>query len=530
MRKHFTCLSFFVYCLSCLHAQDSLKETNSRVKPVTNASFVTLISTISQKANEQAITDKAPTLAHYDECFTAFAHEYGITCTQARELVNAWAQADSVKNEEEDLMLQGARNYYLKQFHTSSLYYEQAAMLQEESLAVNMTGAGGQDPALTTTMDATCTAYLLAGNSASEGGNFKRAIRLYRKADSLLLLQDTPAQKKSHVQDLLAIVLYEEGNRLGGDEGFALLTQAAALEQAALARYSPTAFPQEWARSQSNLGTILQTQGELVAGSAGDSLFLQSLSAYNAALTVYTKKDLPQEWARMQNNMGVVLSNLGAIEEAIAAFRAALEIYTRQDHPQDWALAQYNLGNMLQFRGSDTKGPGAINLFKESAAAYRLALEVYTEKESPEEWAWAQHHLGVSLFEQGRVTDGRTLLSEAVAAFRAALIVHTKECFPEAYASTQYNLGTVLWEESSRAATNSIILLEEAVMAYTAALDFYTQKDNPEQWFNTQNSLGLLQEQKQQWTAAIRHFENLRDMEPMYAAQKVNELRRKAGQ
>lgn len=528
MRKHFTCLSVFVYCLPYLQAQHSLQETG-RLKPVTNAAFVTLISTISQKTNEQAITHKAPALAHYDACFTAFAREHGLTCTQARELVNAWAQADSVKNEEEDLLLQGARNYYLKQFHASSLYYEQAAMLQEKALSVSLAGAGRQEPAVKQATDAAYTAYLLAGNSASESGNFKRAIRLYRKADSLLL-PDAPVQQKNHVQNLLAIVLYEEGNRLRGDEGVALLTQAAALEQAALERYNPTTFPQEWARSQSNLGTILQTQAALVKETTADSLYMLSIAAYNAALGVYTKKDHPQDWARMQNNLGVVLSKLGALKEATAIFQAVLEVYTQKDHPQEWALAQYHLGNMLQFRGSGEKGVEAIALFKESAAAYRRALEVYTEKETPQEWAWAQHHLGVSLFEQGRVIDGRTLLSEAVAAFRAALTVHTKECFPEAWASTQYNLGTALWEESSRAATNSIILLEEAVMAYTAALDFYTQKDNPEQWFNTQNSLGLLQEQKQQWAAAIRHFENLRDMEPMYAAQKVNEVRRKSGQ
>ncbi len=547
MRKSFTCLSILMCFLPNLHAQDMIRTVNlgqvpgstlpadSTVISYSNASIVTLINSISQKANKQALTGKAHSSAQYDQYFTAFANEHGITCAQARQEINAWAHADPVKAIEDDL-LQGARHYYLQQFHASSLFYEQAAEEQAGNLPGRITSADWEDTTIIQAIEETCTTYLLAGNSSNEGGDHKRAIRLYGKADSLFTLCGHPAgrpdplaSRKNYLAELLASALYAEGCRLGGKEGMQMLAQAASLEQVALTRCSQAASPLEWSRAQSNLGTLFQAQAELAEEATADSLYLQAISAYNAALAVYTRAALPQEWARIQNNMGVVLSKLGAIEEAIATFRTALEIFTQQDHPQDWALTQYNLGNMLQFQASERKDAEAVPLFQQSTDAYRLALEVYTQQQYPEEWGWAQHKLGVSLFQEGRLSAGRDLLAQSVTTFRAALTVRTQDCFPEEWASTQYNLGTALWEESSRAAGDNVPLLEEAIKAYDSALSVYTRRAYPNQWFNTQNGLGLLFEQKQQWAKAILHFEKIRDMEPMYAAQKVNELRKKAG-
>lgn len=548
MRKSFTCLSILVFFLPYLHAQDMIKAVNlgrdpdptlltdSSVKLYSNASIVTLINSISQKANEQALTGKTHSPAQYDQYFTDFAHAYGITCAQARQQVNVWAHTDSIKAIE-DALLQGARHYYLQQFRTSSLFYEKAAADQAGNLPARISSADWQDTTIIQAIEETCTTYLLAGNSATEGGDHKRAILLYRKADSLFTLCGHPAgrpdplaSRKNYLAELLSSALYAEASRLGGEEGLKLLAQATSLEQTALTRCSQTAAPQEWARAHCNLGTLLQAQAELAEEDAtADSLYLQAIASYNAALAVYTRATLPQEWARVQNNMGVVLSKLGAIEEAIATFKTALEIFTQKDHPQDWALTQYNLGNMLQFQASERKEAEALALFQQSAVAYKLALEVYTQQQYPEEWGWAQHKLGVSLYQQGRLSAGRDLLAQSVVVFRAALTVRTQDCHPEEWASTQYNLGTALWEESSRAAGDNVLLMEEAIKAYDSALAVYTKTAYPNQWFNTQNGLGLLYEQKQQWEKAIAHFEKIRDMEPMYAAQKVNELRKKAG-
>lgn len=495
-----------------------------------NAMLVHFINNLSLRVNEQALAGRSRTQVHYAPCFGDFAREHGMRPEQVRTLVDAWVQADSVAGNR-DALLQGARLYYLRQLEASSRQYEQAAQRQEAVLPPALTGAALRDPAITEALTATCTAYLLAGNSSNEGGDHARAIGLYRRADSLLAvgpadaLPPAMARQKDLLNELLAAALYEEGRRIGGEGGYGLLSQAVAIEQSLLSRYSQPAYPKEWARTMSNLGTLLEAQAEWVEES--DSLYQASLAAFRAALTVYTRAEWPQDWARMQNNIGVVLSKQGAIEEAIAAFHAALEIHHQHKQAHDWALTQYNLGNTLQ--GLAVERPDSSGLlWQQSAAAYRQALSVFTAQADPDEWGCVQNKLGMSLFQQGRHTDGRALLTEAVNAFRAALSVRPKENAPAAWAHTQYNLGTALWEESCRAATGNISLMEEAVKAFESALTVYTQQDYPEQWFNTQNSLGLLYEQKQQWAAAIRHFENLRDMEPLYAAQKVNELRRKA--
>lgn len=529
MRKCFTCLAFllFLNSLSNLHAQEVQQDTGMDKGPdstagssfhfFTNASFIAVISQLSMRATEEAMAEKVNPVVLYDQYFTEFAREHNLSPEQVRILMDSWVHGNLAKDDETDAMLQGARHYYLKQYHTSSLYYEQAAAITDEA-------------------DALYPTYILAGNSSIACGDYKRAIRLYRKADSMLLLPAVTEKtytainkKKNSLRTLLAATLVAASSQPGGKEGYDLLTEAILLEKAVLAQYQAVIFSRDWAKTQSQLGTILHMQGDLTTAEASDSLYMLSIAAYNDALIVYTQKDFPIDWARMQHNLGIVLSKLGAIKETIASFRSALDIFTVQKNPRDWASTAYHLGNMLQCQAGHAKGPEATELFIQSAAAYRQALEVYTDSATPEEWGWAQHNLGVSLLEQGRRTDERDLLSQAATTFRQALTVRTKDCFPSAWASTQYNLGTALWEESSRAAGGNVVLLAAAAIAYESALAFYTQKDHPEQWFNVQNGLGLLYEQQKEWTAAIQHFENLREMEPMYVAQKVTELRRKAG-
>lgn len=541
MRKCFTCLVFLLAlsCLTWLHAQE-VQPIDSTAKGAdtavgspfrffTNASFITVIGQLSLRATEEAMVEKVNPHILYDQYFREFAREHHISPEQVRTLMDSWVQGNAVKEDEADAMLQGARHFYLKQYHTSSLYYEQAVEQQEDARLV-------QGTSLTEEAEALYPAYILAGNSSIASSDYKRAIRLYRKADSLLLLPAAAEKsyaaiykKKNYLYTLLAATLVEAGSQLGGKDGYDLLTAATLVEKTLLGNYKSATSPQEWAKTQSQLGTIWHLKGDMAAAASGDSLYMLSIEAYNEALSVYTQKDFPFDWARMQHNLGVVLSKLGAIKEAIASFRSAMGIFTLAKNPRDWASTAYHLGNMLQCQAGQAKDPEATELFIQSVKAYRQALDVYTDKTTPEEWGWTQHNLGVSLFEQGRRLGERELLSQAATAFRQALTIQTKDCFPAAWASTQYNLGTALWEESSRAAGGNVALLAAAVTAYESALAFYTPRDHAEQWFNVQNGLGLLYEQQKEWTAAIQHFENLREIEPMYVAQKVNELRRKAG-
>lgn len=330
MRKCFTCLTIllvFPY-LSWLHAQE-IKPVDSTAKAVdtavgssfrffTNASFITVIGQLSLRATEEAMAEKVNPVVLYDQYFTEFAREHHISPEQVRTLMNSWVQGNMVKEDEADAMLQGARHFYLKQYHTSSLYYEQAVWQQDEARSVP--GAIQTEEA-----EALYPAYILAGNSSIASGDYKRAIRMYRQADSLLLLPAATERtyaaiykKKNYLYTLLAATLVEAGSQLGGKAGYNLLTEATLVEKTLLANYKTATLVQEWAKTQSQLGTILHLQGDMAADATGDSLYMLSIDAYNDALTVYTQKDFPADWARMQLNLGVVLSKLGAIKEAIA--------------------------------------------------------------------------------------------------------------------------------------------------------------------------------------------------------------------
>lgn len=513
--------------------QDSFTTTPFFWPLFPNDTLITFINTLSCQVNEQALTGRGRAQLQQTPSFTGFAATHRMSPTQVQALLQSWAHIDSVKTNPSSL-LQGARLYCLRQLEASAQQYSQAALDQEGVLPSGLSGADWRDTSISEAIAATSTAWLLAGNSANEHGDHIQAIRFYRRADSLLSfgrMDQLPAamvRQKKLLGELLSATLYEEGKKIGDTDGYVMLAQAASIEQTLLKEYNRARQPKEWARIQSNLGMLLQAQGEIVEQS--DSLYQLSLAAFKAALEIYTRAEWPLDWARLQNNIGVVLSKQGNIEEAIEAFRSALEVYTPRDHSEDWALNQYNLGNMLQYKATEPGRTDGHELLQQSVAAYRQALTIFTAQANPDEWGWVQHKMGVTLFQQGRTTPGRTSFAEAVTAFRAALSVRTKEGSPAAWANTQFNLGTTLWEESGRAVGDNVQLLDAAIEAFEAALTIYTQKNYPDQWFNTLKNLGLLYEQKQQWAAAIRHFEKLREVEPLYAAQKVNELRKKAGQ
>lgn len=541
MHKHFTPIVLLILLYwSPLRAQDStaVHQADSTLTaaaqgPVIPAdTLLAFLSHLSYEVSEQTLTGRGHTQVNKTPGYTAFAARHQFTPDDLHNYLYRWAQSPAVATDS-NVQVQAIRYYYLRRLPQSSQFFEQSALLQEAVLPARLKAEDLHDATIAPDIATTVTAWYLAGNSANEAGDYARAVKLYRRADSLLSFGNATLMPvrllalRSYIEELLATALYEEGRRIGDTEGYLMLAQGLSLERALLVRYDRRSYPDEWARTKSNLGTLLEAQGELIEG--GDSLYREAQQAFLEATVVYTRGQHPQDYARMQNNIGVVQSKLGKIEEAITAFREALDIYTQRDHAQDWALTQYNLGNMYQFKATEAKGGDGLSLFQQSVAAYKAALTVFTAQNDPDEYGWVQHKLGVSLFQQGRRINGRHLLTEAVEAFRAALTVRTKAGSPTAWASTQYNLGTALWEENSRAAGGNVALLDEALQAYEAALTIYTKKDYPDQWFNTQNSLGLLYEQKQQWSNAIKHFENIRDIEPMYATQKVNELRKRSG-
>ena len=119
-----------------------------------------------------------------------------------------------------------------------------------------------------------------------------------------------------------------------------LLYPFAGHHEAALTVYTREAFPQNWAKAQSNLGVAYRKR---IKGSRADNIEA-AIKAYEAALTVFTRETFPQNWAMTQHNLGSAYndriqgSRADNTEAAIKAYEATLTVYTREDFPQDWAM------------------------------------------------------------------------------------------------------------------------------------------------------------------------------------------------
>ncbi|MFM6757875.1 MAG: CHAT domain-containing protein [Microcystis panniformis] len=245
------------------------------------------------------------------------------------------------------------------------------------------------------------------------------------------------------------------------------------------------AFPEQWARSQTNLGTAYSNR---IRGERADNLE-KAISAYNQSLEVLTREAFPEYWAMTQTNLGNAYSNrirgerADNLEMAIAAYNLSLEVRTRQAFPEYWARSQSNLGTAYSDR---IRGERVDNL-ELAIADFNLSLEVYTREAFPYEWATTQNSLGIAY--RTRIRGERAdNLELAIAAFDVSLEVYTRQAFPEQWAMIQNNLG-IAYRNRIRGeiADNP----ELAIAAYNQSLEVYTREAFPEEWAMTQNNLGL---------------------------------------
>ncbi|MEO0426055.1 MAG: hypothetical protein AAF160_01310 [Pseudomonadota bacterium] len=288
--------------------------------------------------------------------------------------------------------------------------------------------------------------------------------------------------------------------------------------------------PDDWANAMNSTGIALREQGARIGGEAGAALLAEAVASYRAALRVRTEKAHPAHWATTQNNLAIALRNQGArtggaagaalLGEAVAAFRAALSTWTEDAHSVARATMQNNLGNALRDQGARTEGEAGGALLGEAVAAFRVALREWTEDAHPVDWAMTQNNLGIALNDQGTRIGGEfgaALLGEAVAAYRAALRVRTREAHPVDWAMTQNNLGIAISEQSALTGGGAAAaLLGEAVVAYRAALRVYTEDEQPVQWAETTHNIGAVFEStaelqpegaRAHLEAALREFE-----------------------
>ncbi|MDJ0615988.1 MAG: CHAT domain-containing protein [Calothrix sp. MO_192.B10] len=272
-------------------------------------------------------------------------------------------------------------------------------------------------------------------------------------------------------------------NRIVGEKADNLELAIAAHNQA-LTVTTPEAFPQDWAMTQNNLGAAYSDR---IVGEKADNLEL-AIAAYNLALTVYTPEGFPQQWATTQNNLGAAYSDrivgekADNLELAIASFNQALTVRTPEAFPQQWATTQNNLGIAYLYR---IVGEKADNL-ELAIAAFNQALTVRTPEAFPQDWAKTQNNLGEA-YRNRIVGEKADNLEKAIAAYNQALTVYTPEAFPQNWAMTQNNLGNAY---SDRIVGEKADNLELAIAAYNQALTVRTPEAFPQDWAKTQNNLG----------------------------------------
>jgi tetratricopeptide (TPR) repeat protein len=297
------------------------------------------------------------------------------------------------------------------------------------------------------------------------------------------LIQVAPQQANSIVTDIFyfsnLIAQFPHGNITTHKE------IAITGYEIALTIFTFDAFPQAWARTQTNLGTAYRNR---IRGDKAENLE-QAISCYTKALKVSTFEAFPQDWATTQYNLALAYysrirgEKADNLEIAITAYEKALKVLTFDAFPQEWAVTQNNLGEAYRNR---IRGDKAENLEK-AIDAYKEALNVRTFDAFPEDWAMTQNNLAVAYSDRIR-GDKACNLERAIAYCQEALKVYTFDAFRQQWAMTHNNLAVAY---SKRIRGEKADNLEIAIAAYQEALKVFTFDAFPQQWAATQNNLAI---------------------------------------
>ncbi len=253
----------------------------------------------------------------------------------------------------------------------------------------------------------------------------------------------------------------------------------------ALTIFTFDAFPQAWARTQTNLGTAYYSR---IRGDKAENLE-QAISCYTKALKVSTFEAFPQDWATTQYNLALAYysrirgEKADKLEIAITAYEKALKVLTFDTFPQEWAMTQNNLGEAYRNR---IRGDKAENLEK-AIDAYKEALNVRTFDAFPQEWADTQNNLAAAYSNRIR-REKADNLEKAITAYQEALKVRTFDAFRQDWAMTQRNLGEAY---RNRIRGDKACNLERAIAYCQEALKVYTFDAFRQDWAMTQNNLAV---------------------------------------
>jgi hypothetical protein len=149
-------------------------------KFLTSDQLLALIGDISQREAKKYNATKKTDLAPYIQ---EFALQHGFSEQQVIAALDNWATANNDIREMNDFTLQGAKNYYRKQYRQAAINYEKAAGVEKRSLETDIRESEKIHQNIVTKFDSLVITYELAANSALHASEFENARRLYDSAN-----------------------------------------------------------------------------------------------------------------------------------------------------------------------------------------------------------------------------------------------------------------------------------------------------------------------------------------------------------
>ena len=240
-----------------------------------------------------------------------------------------------------------------------------------------------------------------------------------------------------------------------------------------------------------NLGTFGMLIEHFPLGNQADNIKI-AIASYQIALAVFTKSDFPEEWAAVQNNLGTAYSRttegkpVDNIEKAIQFFNNVLTVRTQYSSPREWGGTHNNLGAAYVFL-SRIKSNSAEYIEK-AIWHFEQTLKVRNQRKFPLDWAMSQRNLGSAYCERIRGNRAENI-EKAIQCCNNALSVYSQRELSFDWAETQSNLGLAynLRIKGSRAEN-----IEKAIQHHHNALSFFNQENFPRKWAMIQNFLGVV--------------------------------------
>jgi tetratricopeptide (TPR) repeat protein len=185
------------------------------------------------------------------------------------------------------------------------------------------------------------------------------------------------------------------------------------------------------AARQNQLGNLLAAMGQQRHDT---TLFEQAIQCFEQALASYSQTDSPQEWAATQYNLGTANQALGRLQEkteplkrAVDAYTDALLVWTREAHPENWMQTLHQLGATLYTYGLQLKGNRQL---QKSVVAYKNALALLNADDHALALTATHNNRGVTLHHLGESEANPARLKEAINSYEKALTVSMEQQLP----------------------------------------------------------------------------------------------------